>query len=132
MTNAVSLKVGQFVLIQKLGEGSFAEAWLAEPLTQPDGQKVVIKRFFATTEEDAIAEEVSNAAAIQAIADKSDNLVRFFQTVVDEKNRSALVFEYCNAGNMSLFIKERLDQKTAKFLSKLEVLTIAKQLANGL
>jgi serine/threonine protein kinase len=137
------VELGPYWLLSSLGKGAFGEALLAvrkrdigevkeptcESLYRAPAPKWVVKRF-----NDATKASQESAAADHVRAELGaahPNLLQFDRHFEDKENKSsALVFEYCNAGDLRRLVRKRQERKQQ--LSLAEVLTIGTQLCGAL
>src|SRR5688572_11914228 len=100
-------KLGQYTLIQEIGSGSFATAWLATDTKT--NSNVVVKLFHSTVDPDdaeAAKVEWENCKRLQITLGDERNLVRMLGQIDDPdplKPPVALVIEYCSGGTLERF-----------------------------
>lgn len=98
----------------------------AEEAKLLDQQVATFKALFA--------DELKRATALKTVIPKHEHIVQFIGSVADAESKTdAMVFEYCNGGDIRSMLKRcEDDDKKPRFLTPFEALHLAVQLADGL
>lgn len=128
--------LGNYLLVQKLGEGSFGVVFRAVD----DVKNVVAVKRFRTRLDGSPSVDRSLAAneadfASRLIKSKHANIVNVLHVLRDPggdgfHQGSALVFEFCDRGTVHTLIERRA--KSRKTLTAYEIVTIGRQILSGL
>ncbi|KAK9805089.1 hypothetical protein WJX73_004295 [Symbiochloris irregularis] len=132
MSNQSSVQVhaaGNFHVIyrveEKLGEGAFGAAFKVK--RRKDGEMFVVKRMNEQCGNQQKQEEARNE--VQMLAGlKHINIVRYYESFVDEKDRLLIIMELCEEGDLDTWVKAQ----RGRHLTEDEVMVKFVQICLGL